>query len=412
MSKKNNYSKSLKLNIIYMFIANFIYALSNWAQLSLVSKMTDGIILGNYTLAIAVVTPIYLFLNMQLRALMLTDNKIEYLLSEYFTFRLTTTILLIILTTIICFIFNLNYSILLSYALLRSIEGIAEIFNSKSQQQEDILTVSKSISIKSIFALLGFIIGLYFFKKISIGFFIAIILNLLVLFFFDFNRFKEYDKYRISKFYKYKRLLLKTLPLGVVILIISLNSNISKFYIEYYIDTYAQGIYSSLSYCIILGSFVANAIGQTIAPRLSKYYHNNELILFCKLKNKFILINTLIGLLAILFAILFGKDLLSLLFNKIISTYTYQFVLIMISGLFIYIATALGYILTSMREFKIQPYINFTILFINIIASFLLIPKYGIDGAIYTTICIYIIQDIITYYIIKIKYNKHVQKLN
>lgn len=394
-------SISLKKNVLYMFMANFIYALSNWFQLSLVSKLMNINDLGEYTLSIAIVSPLFLFFCMQLRSLILTDHKDEFSYATYFSFRLFTSIIFLLIVCFLGILMRFNLSILILYALIRCIEGVADISNGKCQQLEQMKTVFISIASKSILLSIGFFVGLYFFKSIQLGFILGIASMLVFLLFYDIKR-NMFEKFILRSF-EYRSLLIKAFPLAIVIVVISLNTNISKFYIEYFIDTSTQGIYSSLSYCIILGSFIANAIGQTVSPRLSRYYQERDKKKFDQIQNRFTLFTIIIGVLAIIISIFGGEFILNFLFNQTIAAYKNQFVLIMVSGLFIYIATSLGYTLTSMREFKIQPYINGTILCLNLICSYFLVKNYGINGAIYTTIFCYVIQVIITYSIIKKK---------
>lgn len=286
-------SISLKKNVLYMFMANFIYALSNWFQLSLVSKFMNINDLGEYTLSIAIVSPLFLFFCMQLRSLILTDHKDEFSYATYFSFRLFTSIIFLLIVCFLGILMRFNLSILILYALIRCIEGVADISNGKCQQLEQMKTVFISIASKSILLSIGFFVGLYFFKSIQLGFILGIASMLVFLLFYDIKR-NMFEKFILRSF-EYRSLLIKAFPLAIVIVVISLNTNISKFYIEYFIDTSTQGIYSSLSYCIILGSFIANAIGQTVSPRLSRYYQERDKKNFDQIQNRFTLFTIIIG---------------------------------------------------------------------------------------------------------------------
>ncbi|MGS4347472.1 lipopolysaccharide biosynthesis protein [Myroides odoratus] len=399
---------SLKANVASMFSANLLYALSSWAQLSLVAKFLDGITLGNYTLAIAIVTPLYLLTNMQLRSLIITDNVDQFSFSQYYSFRLISNVILLLVVLLIG-IYIGDVFIIGLFALSKIIESNSDIINSYFQKQETMHYVTKSVSYRSIGGFLGMAIGVVIFNDIIIG------LSLSVL--FTGAAFILYDKRHAIKkgvyHFEYiinKQILLKmfkvAFPLGVVIFLISLNTNVSKFVLEKYVGTELQGIYSSVSYLIILGTFVCNAVGQSFAPRLSKYFGNREFDKFKSLQKKFILFNLGIGIVTIIASVVLGEFILRLLFNEEISKYTKLFTYITIVGLGNYLATALGYTLTAMREFKIQPKINFLIFILKLSIIFYFVNHYGIYGAVYSSIITLFIQNIIVYFYINMKLKK------
>lgn len=172
-----------------------------------------------------------------------------------------------------------------------------------------------------------------------------------------------------------KQLLIKSIPLGVVMLIISLNTNISKYITEFYLGTEQQGIYSTLAYCLVIGHFVNGAIGQSFSPRLSKYFFNNNLLEFKKLAKQYLLVNILMGIMLLSGALGGGYYFLKIMFSEEIASYYKLFTLIMLSGIFLYCASASGYILTAMRIFKIQPFINITVFIINAVCCLVLIKN-------------------------------------
>ncbi len=397
----------LKANVLSMFISNLSYAFFSWAQLSLVSKFTNGQILGEYTLAIAIITPLYLFSNMQLRSLIITDHKNEFEFYDYFNFRVISNFLLILATIIIVFFIKSETPwIIILFALIKIIESNSEIINSFFQKKEQMHYVSFSVLFKSFFGFLGMLIGLWWFKDIVKGLLLSLIFNFLIYLFYDRRIALKNKIYTVKKKFdgnQLKAILKIAIPLGIVSGIISLNGNISKFFVEKMLGTEIQGIYSSISYLIILGTFVCNAVGASFAPRLSKYYLEKDIKAFKRLQNKFLYFNILLGILAWFITYLFGQELLLFFFNAKIASYSNLLNWVMIVGLFNYILTALGYTLTSIRAFKIQPKINLLNLFLKLILMGVFIEVYGLLGAIYSQLVVIIIQCIFIFFYIQRK---------
>ncbi|GAB6011949.1 oligosaccharide flippase family protein [Viscerimonas tarda] len=400
---------SLKTNVIWMFIGNSLYAFMQWIQLSIIAKLCSPIVLGSYTLALAITAPIFLFLSFQLRSLIVTDSKKEWNFSSYFMLRFISLGIGVIFIIGYILIRESEFKILFLIAVLKIVEGFAEIFNAQQQLMEKMHNVAKSLILKGISATTAIFIGVFFFKSLPIGLAIAIFLNLFVLYYNDYLNCKRlYEKESLFNFrnLRLKSLFIKSLPLGIVMCIISLNTNISKYMTEYFLGTEKQGIYSTIAYCLVLGNFVNAAVGQSFSPRMSRYYAENKTIDFKKLCIKYVGVNLGVGIILSIMSLIGGYHFLKIMFSDSIANYSGLFSLVMFSGIFLYTASALGYTLTSMRIFKIQPFINGMVMITNIVGCYFLLNKYGIYGVVYASILAFSMQIIITSCFIYKNYDK------
>lgn len=393
-----------------MFVGNSFYAFTQWIQLSIITKFCDTYILGSYTLALAVTAPIFMLLGLQLRNILVTDANNEWSFSNYFSLRFYSILIALSVVVGLYFISKQNFTILILVSLLKSVEGLAEIFNAQQQLHEQMKYVAKSLIIKGFFATISVSIGVCFFNSIQYGLLIAFISNIFVLVFNDYRNCKRIislDKHILHFDTKANTaLIVKAIPLGIVMLVVSLNTNISKYIVELFLGREQQGVYSTLAYCLVIGNFINGAIGQSFSPRLSKYYLNNNLTYFKNLVKKYLLVNLGMGILLFVGALFFGHFFLHIMFSEEIAKHYQLFSLIMFSGIFIYITSALGYTLTAMRIFKVQPFINTTVLIINIIASSTLIKPFGINGVVYASIIAFMTQCILTFLMILKNYGK------
>lgn len=396
-------TNSLKANVFWMFIGNGLYAFMQWIQLSIIAKLCSPIILGSYTLALAITAPIFLLLSLQLRALIVTDSKKEWSFSSYFILRTVSLGISIVIVVGYILIRQSEFKILFLIAGLKTIEGFAEIFNAQQQLMEKMHYVARSLILKGLSATISIFIGIFFFNSLPMGLIIAIFSNILVLYYNDFLNCKklfEQEKMFYFQDLRLKSLLIKSLPLGIVMCIISLNTNISKYITEYFLGTEKQGIYSTLAYCLVLGSFVNSAIGQSFSPRMSRYYLENRKKEFKNLCIKYLSVNFGVGAILFILTIFGGYYFLKIMFSEAIASYSDLFSLIMLSGIFLYLASALGYTLTSMRIFKVQPVINGIVMIANIIGCYFFLNRYGIYGVVYASILAFSIQIILTFYFI------------
>lgn len=396
---------SLKRNIFFMLLGNGVFAFSQWLQLSLISKYCSIETLGFFTLALSVISPVFMLTGLQLRTLIITDVHSQTEFGTFFKLRIWTSILSLSIIIIIALLLSnltlLPYLLLLTFQ--KVLEGLSELFNSKQQQNENIEILTLSLFLKGASIILSIFIGLVFFKSLFIGLSLILFFYVIILYFNDYKNYKKGYHQKIIlnlPFDKIKNLAKRGLPLGIVLLIISLNANISKYFLEIYAGTKIQAIFSSISYVLVIGIFILDSLGQVFVPRLSKFYYDKEYLSFQKYSFNFVLLSFLIGSALFLFSLFFGEDTLRFLFNAKISAYSGFLSKYLMAGILIFISSSLGYILTSMGEFKVQPYINFFILIVNFILSYFLIKHYELIGVIITLTICFSLQIIITLSII------------
>lgn len=399
----------MRNNVFWMFAGNGFYALMQWLQLSIISKGCPALTLGTFTLSLAVSAPVFQFLGLQLRNVMVTDSRSENTFPEFFALRLWTMLLSLGIVIVFGIAGKMGISILAPVAGIKFIEGIAEMFNGQQQKQERMQYLALSISLKGITGTIGVFAGVYWLGSLPAGLMLALAGNILVLFFNDYlncRRLMVGGRFISFKGLRLKPLLLKSLPLGVVMLIISLNANVSKYAVEHFLGTEMQGIYSTVAYCLVLGTFVSNAVGQSFSPRLSRYYAEGMRSSFTRLAGIFTGFNFLAGAGLFLFAVIFGEWFLRVMFNEAIAAYSHLFAIVMLGGMISNVATALGYTLTSMRVFQIQPLINGAELAVNMICCYFMVLKFGLYGAAYASLVAPFIRLVLTFITISRNYGK------
>jgi O-antigen/teichoic acid export membrane protein len=374
-------TKSLLLrNISWTFFGNIIYSACQWAILSVIAKVGSSLMLGEFNLAFAITTPIFLFTSLQLRTVIATDQKNEYSFQEYFQLRfLLSTISLATVIVVAMFLhhdlsFNL---VLIGTAAIKFLESISDIFYGKFQQEEKFDDISKSLIFRGMAYIALYFIGVFFFHNLFIGI-LFVTISLFGLLYYDFKKVNERIKINFDR----KKLLLLTkqsLPLGIVVLLISLIDNVPKYFIEYHIGTIELGYYTSIVYITIIGSTIINAFGQASMTRLSFYFQQKNIAQFLKLQIQLIVFTVILGLGLLSGVYIIGDKLLVLLYNDDFAHYFDVFKNIMIGAIFLYISSILGYGITAARYFKIQPLILGLVLLFNALLSYFLV-KNGIFG--------------------------------
>jgi O-antigen/teichoic acid export membrane protein len=178
-----------------------------------------------------------------------------------------------------------------------------------------------------------------------------------------------------------KRLALLSLPLGVVMALMSLNTNIPRYVLEHYRGPSEFGIYASLAYLGTAASLVINALGQSASARLSRMFANREFEAFKSLLRRFVLFGLAIGIAGLPIAALLGRYVLSMVYRPEYAHYLNVFLVMVATTSVLAMASFLGYGVTAARSFKIPLVIIGASTLATVTLSFALIPRFGMMGA-------------------------------
>src|SRR6202167_3036709 len=82
----------LRVSFSWTLAGNFIYAVTQFGVLSVLAKLGNPAVVGQYALALAISAPIFMFTNLQLRGVQATDARHQYQFADYFTLRCLATL--------------------------------------------------------------------------------------------------------------------------------------------------------------------------------------------------------------------------------------------------------------------------------------------------------------------------------
>lgn len=377
---------------------NFVFAFSQWVILILLARLSSQENLGQYSLALAIVTPFFAVSNLQLRPLYILDvNSLKkYNYANFYYLRIISSILALMCCLFWFFSSNVFFIVLLLVASLKFFESYSDIIYAYYNAHNRTKLISKSLFLKGIFSIFAVAGGLYLFD-----FYIALTLFLFVYFlvwlFLD-NLYIIKTK-EVNNFNFNFEILKTAIPMGVSLGIVALQSTIPRLFLDKYAGIEAVGAFTVLSYFIIVGSIFINSICQYLSPKLTSVW-NEDRRYFKKYLSVALLISGSLGIFVIILSIFLGEFILNLIYGPSYVIYKNELVLIMLAGLILYLATVLGYTLTAIGVVKHQVYLFLILLAITLLSSYFYIPNYGLVGGIYTLIISYIFQCILAFSII------------
>jgi O-antigen/teichoic acid export membrane protein len=167
------------------------------------------------------------------------------------------------------------------------------------------------------------------------------------------------------------------LPLGIVGMLDSLNVNIPRYFVEVYNGQTQLGYFSALSYVPVAGNTVITALADAARPRLANYFVESRRT-FLRLVYRLLALTAAIGSVSLVVAIIFGKQILTLLYRSQYAEYVSLFQWLVLSAAIWYMSGILYTALTAARAFVLQPVIFLSAAVTTALLCAIFVPSYGL----------------------------------
>lgn len=399
---------TLRRNFSWTFTGNLVYAASQWGMLVLLAKLGSPEMVGQFTLGLAVTAPAMMFTNLHLRSVQATDAKQQYVFADYLGLRLIGTGLALLIIAGITLKAGYRWEtslVILVIGIAKAFESISDVFYGLIQQHERMDRIAIALMIKGPLSLLLLAIGVSLTGNVVGGAIGLAIAWGLVLFGWDLrngrlilntslngreesdlladaepvnNQNSLYPRWYLKTL---KKLVLLALPLGFVMMLISLNTNIPRYFIERYLGERELGIFAVMSYLMVVGSMVVSALAESASPRLAKYYAAGNSTAFRTLLLKLVGIGLMLGTAGVVVAVVAGKPILTLLYKPEYAERSDLFSWLMVAAGIGYVSSFLGYGMTAARYFRVQMPLFALVTGSSAISCLWLIPTMGVRGA-------------------------------
>jgi O-antigen/teichoic acid export membrane protein len=411
-----NKNITLRRNFSWTFIGNLIYSACQWGMLVVLAKLGNPEMVGTFTLGLAVTAPVMMFSNLQLRDIQTTDAKNHYLFNDYLGLRLITTGLalpIILWITLATGYKGETAIVIILIGFAKGLESISDVFYGLLQKHEKMDRMAISVMMKGPLSLLMLSIGTYISGSIVWGVLGLVIAWACILLIWDIPSYR----WLINKFTSegeipdslegktakprwqlgtIRKLIWLSLPLGLVMMLISLNANIPRYFLEHSLGKKELGVFAALAYLIVAGNMVVSALGSAARPRLAKYYAGANVSAYQKLLFQLVAIACLLGLSGILVAWVAGGQILTIVYQPEYAKYTELLIWLMVTAGIGYVSSFLGEGMTAARYFRTQIPLFIIVTSTSAIASFWFIPKNGLKGAAIALMIAEIVRTIFT----------------
>ncbi len=373
-----------------MLLGTTVYAGCQWAMLAVVARHGGAGAVGQYALALAIAAPVMLFADLSLRPVVATDARGEYGFADYFAVRSLTSALAFVVIAVVAF--SASYPtdtrmVLLAVAAAKVFESLSGICYGWQQRRHRLDRVSRSMQLRGILGLAALAAVYWWSASLPAAVLALATVWALVWWYYDLpiSRHSAATGQQVAasgtRGRRMRRIVVLSLPLGVVASLVSLNANIPRYFVEHFLGAEMLGVFAAMAYLVVPGGMVVAALGQAASPRLAELSSAGRLQEFQALLIRLLLISLALALAGLLLVLVFGEYILVLLYGAGFSGHGVALAWIMACGLLAYPASVLGYGLTARRIFKPQPWQLSAVFVTTITGSLMLLPAGGLAGA-------------------------------
>ena len=376
---------SLRANFSWTLAGNVVYNGCQWGLVIVLAKLGSPELVGQYAIALAVATPVYMFTNLGVSVVLITDVQDRRAFGEYLGHRLVFSSLGLLFIVGIVAVGGYQkdlFGIVALVGLAKFAESISDISYGLMQKQERLDVMARSLVLRGVLSLVAMTVAFYISRSLAVALAAQVVVWSGVLWLHDLPNARRWQAAR-PRFgpRMLARLSWLALPLGIVAGLGSLDAQVPRYTLEHFWGQRELGIYSAIASLGVVVSLIIVALSRSALPRLSRLYAQGAFRAFLRLLVRLIAIGAGVGLLGFVGAALVGAPFLRLVYTEEYAAYKDVLMVVMGSMGLVAAFTFLGTAVTATQQFTVQVLIHLTKVAAIAGACFLLVAPWGALGA-------------------------------
>jgi len=401
---------SLRRSLSWSLGGRGIYAFSQWMMLLVLARMGGLEAVGRFALALAVTGPIILFSNLGLRHVQATDAAETYAYADYLAVRAWTTVAALLVLAVLIPLAGYpgeTGQVIALVALAKAFESMSDVVHGLEQVHRRMDLTTWSLGLRGVAGVAAMTLGYWLTGHLTgaiAAMTAAWAATYLVHDLAAQRRLlaeRPVDATPASpiappnrRLQRARRLRLARVaaPMGVVALLLSLNVNVPRYFIEAWLGERALGAFAAMFYFVVVGSLVVNGLGQAALVDLARYHASGQRAAFFRLLGLLLAGCLALGAAGVATAWLFGQPLLGSLYGEAFADAAPLFLWIMFAGALNYAAAALFFGVTARRIFAGQAALYTVVTAVNAGGCALWIGGHGMLGVVWAWIAALVVQ--------------------
>lgn len=384
---------SLRSNFSWILFGNVIYAACQWGAIVALAKIGNSYMIGQFSLGLAIATPVLMLTNLNLRVVQATDARQLYSFGEYLRLRSLMTLSgLAIIGGIACFG---NYTrqtamVIVAVALAKGIETLSDIHYGLFQLNDRLDQSGRSMMLRGTLSVIALASVLWLTRSIVWACVSLASVWLAALLLFDVRQARHFldgssDTQPVRPRLRWS-LLRTAVPMGIATTMAALNLNMPRYFIHARLGEHELGIYSAMAYTTVAIVLVSDSLGHSAIPRLSRLYSSGHLAEYRSLLLKMLAAGASLGLSGLAAARIMGVRLLGVVYGKEYAAHAQIFLILIVATSIYCVASVFTSAITSARRFRIQIPLYTLVAGANALACAHWVPAWGLTGGAAATV--------------------------
>lgn len=388
---------SLRADFSWMLVGNAVHAGGQFAVLVLLAKLVRPEQVGQYALSLAIVYPVMMFTNLQLRAVVTSDIRERTPFGYYLGLRLLTTSLAFAIVFAITQILGYERKlteVVLMVGAAYGVETISDVYYARLQLHDRMAEIAKSLMARALLSVVALAVMTYVTKSLLWGIAGILVARATISLLYDIRRRTHGLLERSNGLVGgeeltprfdlpvQRKLAWVSFPLGIVVLLGCLTASIPNFFIKNALGERDIGIFAALGFFVSVGNMAVVSLGQSAYTRLVKSYTTGNLALFSSLLGKLLAFGAAIGAVGMIISELAGREILTILFRPEYAQRADLLPWLMAAGGVSFMAQFLGFGMTAASFYHSQVVLNILANLSLFVACHWLVARQGLLGAI------------------------------
>jgi O-antigen/teichoic acid export membrane protein len=384
---------SLRSNFAWVLSGNLVYAGCQWGIVVALAKFGSSLMVGQFSLGLAIATPVVMFTNLHLRAVQATDARRLYSFREYL--RLRTVMTLAAIAAVGGIVGFGHYErrtamVILAVALAKGIEALSDIHYGLFQLNDRLDQTGRSMMLRGVLSVAAVCVGLYLTRDVFWACAALAVVWLAVLLLFDVRHGRDCvahsEKSGPSRqpsgplLERQWNLMCLALPLGIVTTLTAVYFNMPRYFIQARMGEHQLGIFSAMAYATVAATLVSDSLGNCAVPPLSRLYAGGRMAEFRRFLFGLLAAGAVLGLAGLAVAQFLGARLLTIVYSAEYAAQSHVFVLLMLGTAIHGVASMLNCGIMSARRFRIQVPMFALVTASSALACYWWVPTFGLTG--------------------------------
>lgn len=373
-------SRNMGRSVRYLFTASVIYTACQCFALLSVVKLGTPQEVGQFSMAFACCAPLFMFANLELRTVLATDVQNRHSFKSYLVIRCQCIAAALLLAAVLSTFLPTQYTqLIVVMAAAKAFESLSDILYGHWQRQQEFRYIARSQIRHGIVTLASFTTAFALTHQLWISL-AAMALGRAICTAIDYTTgqllsFSMCEKIDTASLWRVG------IPLGMTAVIISLNSNVPRYFIASFSSAYMVGVFCAIATVMTFGNMVHRSIEQYASPTLAAYVAQGDNQGFWRFIYRIITMYLAGGTVAMLTSLGTGHFLISIILNPAYAIFSHLLTLFILAIMVGLVAGVIYSAMIACRLIRWQVPLQLVSLTVSVVVCYLLVPSYGVWGA-------------------------------